>query len=121
MACMALSDDRLASIKAALDLTPAQAPLWSAVADAARANARAMPQGMGMVQGGGAGRAGPGMMGGGPLPDRLARAETMMSARLDALRRYRAAVTPFYASLSAAQKDKADRLLCGPMGGGPRT
>jgi hypothetical protein len=124
MQCMDQSDARLAAVKADLKLTSAQLPLWNAVVEAEKANAQVMRQSMATImQGGGAGQGpqgrGPGgMMGSGPLPERLERHEKMMTAHLDALRKVKAAVSPFYASLTPEQKTVADRSLCGPMGGG---
>jgi hypothetical protein len=40
----------------------------------------------------------------------------MMTAHLDALHRFKAAIEPLYAALSDEQKKTADELLMGPMG-----
>lgn len=114
MQCMGLSEARLAAVKAELNITNAQLPLWNAFVAAATSSAAVMHQGM--MQGAGPG-AGPGMMTSGPLPARLERHETMMTAHLGALRNVRAAVSPLYDALTPDQKAKADRLLCGQMGG----
>jgi hypothetical protein len=126
MQCMTLSEARLATVKAELKITPAQAPQWDAFADAMKSNATAMRQGMGMGAMHGAehdhdghdhaGQAGSGMMMGGPLPERLERHEAMLTAHLDALHKVRATVSPLYDALTPDQKAKADRLLCGHMG-----
>ena len=42
--------------------------------------------------------------------------EKMMTAHLEALRKFKAAVDPLYAALSDEQKKTADELLIGPMG-----
>ena len=42
--------------------------------------------------------------------------EKMMTAHLEALRQFKAAVDPLYAALSDEQKKTADELLMGPMG-----
>ena len=98
-------EGRLAFLKTELKITDAQMPLWNAVADAIRANVKG---GMGMMEG---------MMGQGTtLPDRLAAHEKMMTAHLDALRKFKSAVDPLYAALSDDQKKTADELLMGPMG-----
>src|SRR5215468_7163899 len=100
-------EGRLAFLKTELKITDAQLPLWNGVADAIRANAKSMSA---MMSGG--------MMAGSKtatLPDKLALREKMMTAHLDALRRFKAAVDPFYAALSAEQKKTADQLLMGPM------
>jgi LTXXQ motif family protein len=98
------TEGRIAFLKAELKITDAQLPLWNAVADAIRANAKSgmdMMEGMGM---------------GGKLPDRLAAREKMLSARLAALRAFKSAVDPLYAALSDEQKKTADELLMSPMG-----
>ena len=100
-------EGRLAFLKTELKITDAQLPLWNAVADAMRANAKTMGDMAG------------GMMGGSQtatLPDKLAMREKMMTAHLEALRKLKAAVAPLYAALSDEQKKTADELLIGPMG-----
>ena len=100
-------EGRLAFLKTELKITDAQLPLWNAVADAMRANAK----NMGDMAGG--------MMGGSEtatLPDKLAMREKMMTTHLEALRKFKAAVDPLYAALSDEQKKTADELLIGPMG-----
>jgi hypothetical protein len=100
-------EGRLAFLKTELKISEAQLPLWNAVADAIRANAK----GMGEMSGG--------MMGASQattLPDKLAMGEKMMTAHVDALHRFKAAVEPLYATLSDEQKKTADELLMGPMG-----
>jgi hypothetical protein len=101
-------DGRLAFLKTELKITDAQLPLWNAVADAIRSNANSVGT---MMTGSmmGAGQTG-------TLPDRLARREKMMTAYLEALRKFKAAVDPLYAALSPQQKKTADQLLIGPMG-----
>ena len=100
-------EGRLAFLKTELKITDAQLPLWNAVADAIRANAK----GMGAMS--------DGMMRANqatPLPDKLTMREKMMTALLEALRRFKSAVEPLYAALSDEQKKTADELLMGPMG-----
>jgi hypothetical protein len=100
-------EGRLAFLKTELKITEAQLPLWSAVADAIRANAKGMSA---MSEG---------MMGSTQataLPDKLALREKTMTAHLEALRKFKAAVDPLYAALSPEQKKTADELLIGPMG-----
>jgi hypothetical protein len=100
------AEGRIAFLKTELKVTDAQLPLWTAVAEAIRANAKShmgMMGGMGMEQGG-------------KLPDRLAAHEKMMTAHLEALRRFKSAVEPLYAALSDEQKKTADEILMGPMG-----
>jgi hypothetical protein len=100
-------EGRLAFLKTELKITDAQLPLWNAVADAIRANAKDM------------GAMGEGMMGSmqtATVPDKLAAREKMLTARLEALRKLKAAVDPLYAALSDQQKKTADELFMGPMG-----
>src|SRR5215831_9598730 len=101
-------EGQLAFLKTELKITDAQLPLWNAVVDAIRANAKSMGE---MMSGG--------MMGSAQtatLPDKLALSEKMMTAHLEALRKFTAAVDPFYTALSDEQKKTADELLMGPMG-----
>ena len=100
-------EGRLAFLKTELKITDAQLPLWNAVADAIRANAKDM------------GAMAEGMMGSAQaatLPDKLTTREKMLAARLEALRKLKAAVDPLYAALSDEQKKTADELIMGPMG-----
>src|SRR5262249_57794403 len=100
-------EGRLAFLKTELKITDAQLPLWNAVADAIRANAKTMGDMAG------------GMMGGSQtatLPEKLAMREKMMAAHLEALRKFKAAAVPLYAALSEEQKKTPDDLLAGPMG-----
>jgi len=50
------------------------------------------------------------------LPVRLAAQETRLAARLETLRKLKAAVDPLYAALTADQKKTADEIMLGPMG-----
>lgn len=98
-------EGRIAFIKAELKITDAQQPLWNAVADAMRANAKEMA---GIPHG---------MMGSpGTLPEKLAAHEKALAAHLDGVRRLRTAFDPLYAALSPGQKKAADGLMIGPMG-----
>ena len=102
-------EGRLAFLKTELKITDAQLLLWNAVADAVRANAKSMSE---MMPGG--------MMGSSQstatLPEKLALREKIMTAHLEALRKFKAAVDQLYAALSDEQKKTADELLIGPMG-----
>ena len=100
-------EGRLAFLKTELKITDAQLPLWNAVADAMRANAKTMGDMAGGMMGGSQAAA---------LPDKLAMREKMMTAHLEALRKFKAAADPLYAALSDEQKKTADELLIGPMG-----
>jgi len=101
-------EGRIAFLKTELKITDAQEPLWNAVADAMRANAKEMaemPHGMAMMMDGSA-----------TLPEKLAGREKAIAAHLEALRRLRSAIDPLYAALSIDQKKTADDLMIGPMG-----
>ena len=102
-------EGRIAFLKAELKITETQLPLWNAVGAAMRANAKTMMEMSGGMIGTSADAA---------LPDKLAPREKALTARLDALRKYSAAVDPLYAALSDEQKKKADELMSGPMGMG---
>ncbi|RUV74873.1 MAG: hypothetical protein EOR30_29560 [Mesorhizobium sp.] len=101
-------EGRIAFLATELKLTEAQQPLWEAVAEALRANARAakammagMPAAMMMSMNSADGT---------PV-ERIELHEKMLSARLEGLRRLKAALEPFYASLNDTQKALADKLL----------
>jgi hypothetical protein len=100
-------EGRVAFLKAELKITDAQLPQWNGFAQAVRDNATAM-QGMqgGMMA----------MNQAATLPDKLAAREKMMSARLEAVSKLRAAAEPLYAALSADQKKTADEIMVSPMG-----
>ena len=104
-------EGRLAFLKTELKITPAQEPLWDALAQTLRANGQKMAELMPM-----GGTMGRGEVPG--LPERLDRQERFLAARLDALRAMQAAVTPLYAAFSEEQKRTADELVGGPMGMG---
>lgn len=85
-----------------LRITPAQEPLWSKVADAIRANARAVaPLVQQRLQTAATADA----------PDILKSYETLGAAQLDGLKAVTAAFDPLYQSLSADQKKIADAIL----------
>ncbi len=100
-------EGRIAFLKAELKITESQQKLWNAVADAMRANAKAMTEMPGGTMNAAA-----------TLPDRLAAREKALNARLDALQKYQAVVDPLYAALSDEQKRTADELVPGMIGGG---
>ncbi|HEX2216210.1 MAG TPA: Spy/CpxP family protein refolding chaperone [Xanthobacteraceae bacterium] len=97
------TEGRIAFLKTELKITDAQLPLWNAVADAVRANAKS---GMGMTDN----------MGQGSLTERLAAREKHLAAQAEALRKFKSAVDPLYAALTDEQKKTADQLLMSPMG-----
>jgi hypothetical protein len=100
-------EGRVAFLKAELKITDAQLPQWNGFAQAVRDNATAM-QGMqgGMMV----------MNQAATLPDKLAAREKIMSARLEAVRKFKAAAEPLYAALSTDQKKTADEIMVSPMG-----
>ena len=101
-------EGRIAFLKTELKITDAQQPLWNAVGDAMRANAKDMAAMMPVMQSM--------MQPSGTLPEKLAGREKAMTAHLEALRKLKAAIDPLYAALSDEQKKTADQLAVGPMG-----
>jgi hypothetical protein len=106
-------EGRIAFLRTELEPTDAQLPLWDALAEALRANASAVKDMMAGMPAG--------MMSGDSTADtplkRIELHERMLSTRLDGLRRLKAALEPFYATLDEAQKALADKLLMpAPMG-----
>lgn len=97
------TEGRIAFLKAEIKITDAQLPLWNALADAIRANAKA---GMGMMDN----------MSQGSLTERMAAREKNLAAQAEALRKFKSAVDPLYAALNDEQKKTADELLMSPMG-----
>jgi hypothetical protein len=97
-------EGRLAFLRAELGITPEQEQVWSTYADALREAASSM-QGMHDQM----------MSGGMPatLPERLERQEQMMTARLAALKKTKAAAVPLYNALGPEQKQTADALMMG--------
>ncbi len=102
-------EGRVAFLKAELEITQAQEPLWDAFAQVLRANARAMIDMRGAMMP--AEDATPG-----GLLARIDAHEQMLAARLESLRRLKAAIKPLYAAFDDAQKRTADDLIMvGPM------
>ena len=112
-------EGRLAFLKTELKITDAQAPQWNAFADFLRTEAKAMGERhaqfraqhearqQAQQQGGKPGE----VRAARPLTERLDAGEKMMQARLDGMRRFRAAVEPLYKVLSPEQQKTADQLL----------
>ena len=50
------------------------------------------------------------------LPDKLAAGETMLAARLEAVRKLKAAADPLYMVLDTDQEKTADEIMLSPMG-----
>ncbi len=107
-------EGRIAFLRTELRITDAQQPLWDAFVDVLRANAHAMMDMMTQMQGSM-------MQSQAAAPDTLLQRidlhERMLAARLEGLRRMKAALQPLYATLDDTQKRTADELLApGPMG-----
>ena len=100
-------EGRLAFLKTEMKITDAQLPLWNAFAQAMRDDASTMQatphpmMGMNKAE---------------TLPDKLAARETRLAARLEALRKLKAAVDPLYATLTVDQKRAADEIMLSPIG-----
>ncbi len=112
---------RLAYIKTALKLTDNQLPAWEPVADALRAQAKRRDA---EIRARRAARNDSPAQGAPPAPiDPIARLEERqhsLAAEADDLARLLAVLKPFYATLTAEQKDDAAELLSfGPPAGGP--
>lgn len=107
-------DGRVTKLKSDLQIGAAQEKQWDALADVLRADARSMGDMMTMMQSG--------MMsseGGSHLTalDRLETHERMLNARLESLRRVKAALPPLYSALDERQKQIIDRsVMPGMMG-----
>jgi hypothetical protein len=107
-------EGRLAFLETELAITDAQRPMWDAFADALRANARDTEAMMKELRGA--------MMPSQAAPStgllqQIDLRERMLAARLEALRRVKAALLPLYAVLDEKQKRTATELVMpGPMG-----
>jgi hypothetical protein len=95
-------EGRIAFLKTELKITPDQAKLWDAYADALRASAKTMA---------GMHAAMTTIMTATALPERLDAVESVMTERLDAFKQTKAAALPLYAALSAEQKATADEIM----------
>ncbi len=102
-------EGRISFLKTELKITDAQVPDWNRFADVLRSTASSMREMHQQVMQGGGFSA--------TLPDRLDLREKMLSAHLDALKSFRAAVEPLYKSFSDDQKKTADELMFRPMMG----
>jgi hypothetical protein len=100
-------EGRIAYQKAELAITDAQLPQWTAVADVLRQNAKAMQDGMAKM-------AKDGM----PIaaPARSDMMVTMMSERLDGMKKLGVANKALYAVLTPDQQKTADNMAASPMG-----
>lgn len=95
-------EGRLAFLKAELNITEAQMPVWNAYADAMRSRAKSAREQHAKLAAGEAPTA---------APARLDRAEAMLTQRLAGIQAMRAALTPLYAALNDEQKKTADELI----------
>jgi hypothetical protein len=101
------SEGRLAFLKAELKLNEAQTKLWDAFAAALRENAAKLQEAYKAPDREAIEKWGP--------ADRLGWAEKALAARLDAVKRAKAALEPLYAALGDDQKKTFDRFM--PTGG----
>jgi LTXXQ motif family protein len=100
-------EGRLAFLKTELKITDEQLPLWNAFAQAMRDDASTMqakPHAM------------MGMNKAATLSDKLAERETILTARIEAVRKLKAVADPLHAALNVDQKKTADEIMLGPMG-----
>ena len=94
-------EERLAILKTQLKIADVQMALWESFARAVRNSAEAIAvlhRGIDESETA-------------ALPERLAKQEMDILARLDALRQWKAVVGPFYVGLSREQRQRADELL----------
>lgn len=99
-------EGRIAYQKAELEITDAQLPQWTAVADALRQNAKAMQGGMAKMAKEGMPTA---------APARGDMMVTMMSERLDGMKKLGVANKALYAVLTPDQRKTADDMAAHPM------
>ncbi len=100
-------EGRIAYQKAELAITDAQLPQWTAVADALRQNAKSMQDGMAKMAKEGMPTA---------APARGDMMVTMMSERLDGMKKLGVANKALYAVLTPDQRKTADDMAANPMG-----
>jgi hypothetical protein len=101
-------EGRIAFLRAELKITPPQSAAWDEFAEALRANARRMSGMGGMMGQGGSGQA--------TLPQRAANEERMLEARLEGVRKMRAALDKLYAGFTDEQKKLAETLMPAHLG-----
>ncbi len=104
-------EGRIAFLRAELKITDAQNDVWTAFADALRANAKSL----GEVRASMMSEVGAGQQG---LVDRLTLQEKWLAARLEGTRAIKSALTSLVGALSDEQKKAADQLLAAHMGMG---
>jgi hypothetical protein len=96
-------EGRIAFLRAELKITQAQSTAWDEFAEALRANAKRMSGMSGMMGQGGSGQA--------TLSQRVANEERMLEARLEGVRKMRAALDKLYAGFTDEQKNIAENLM----------
>ena len=101
-------EPRIAQLKAALRINDAQTALWNGFADAVRTTARTLQPAYEAQRAG--------VQQAAPWPERMERRETLLAARLDGLKRIRAAGNALYGVLSDEQRRTFDQMAGGPMG-----
>lgn len=101
------SEGRLAFLKAELKITDAQTKAWDAFAAALRENTTKLNEAYALPDREALAKMGPG--------ERLGWVEKALAARLDAVKRAKAALEPLYAALGDEQKKTFDRFV--PTGG----
>ena len=102
-------EGRIAFLRTELKITDAQAPAWDVFADSLRANAKALGElRMSMMSQAGSGSD--------ALVDRLTWQEKWLSARLEATRAMKSALTDLVGTFSDEQKKTADEVLAPNMG-----
>jgi len=102
-------EGRIAFLRTELKITDAQAPAWNAFADSLRANAKTL----GELRTSMMSQAGSGSE---PLVDRLTWQEKWLSARLEATRAMKSALTNLVGSFSDEQNKTADEVLAPNLG-----
>ncbi len=101
-------EGRLAFLRAEIGITEAQAPAWTAFADAVRKSGKDMMASMPMMQQPKDAKA--------DWLANLGRHEKTMAQHLEELRAIHKAAEPLYAQLNDEQKRIANDLMAGPMG-----
>jgi hypothetical protein len=100
-------EGRLAFLKTELKITEAQLPLWNAFAQVMQDNATAMQAMPHTIMGKNKDVT---------LSDKLTASETMLAARLEAVRKLKTAADSLYMALDTDQKKTADEIMLSPMG-----
>jgi hypothetical protein len=99
-------EGQIAFYKAELKITDAQAPQWTAFADALRSNAARLQQSIAQAS------EAKGVV---AAPEQMERRIAMLGAQLEMMKGLQAVATPLYAVLSDDQKKTADELMAEHM------